>query len=102
MDTLQIIRASNGEELVVLPRAEYEALVQRASHADEDADEVGAPVVVPRQDLLEPDAVEDALAHDFLRDYLVDLDQLGHFRVFHLVVYQWPSGWTNQFFHRYQ
>ena len=40
MDTLQIIRASNGEELVVLPRAEYEALVQRASHADEDADDI--------------------------------------------------------------
>jgi hypothetical protein len=35
----QIIRAPTGEELVVLPRAEYEALVARADHA-EDANDV--------------------------------------------------------------
>ena len=36
----QIIRTPNGEELVVLPRAEYEALVERADHEAEDADDV--------------------------------------------------------------
>ena len=36
----QIIRPPNGEELVVLPRAEYEALVERADHEAEDADDV--------------------------------------------------------------
>jgi Helix-turn-helix len=35
----QIIRTPNGEELVVLPRAEYEALVER-DEAAEDADDV--------------------------------------------------------------
>jgi hypothetical protein len=33
----QIIRTPGGEELVVLPRAEYEALVERADHDAEDA-----------------------------------------------------------------
>jgi len=36
----QIIRTPNGEELVVLPRAEYEALLERANHEAEDADDV--------------------------------------------------------------
>jgi len=36
----QIIRTPNGEELVVLPRAEYEALVERADQEAEDADDV--------------------------------------------------------------
>ena len=36
----QIIRSPSGEELVVLPRAEYEALLERADHAPEDADDV--------------------------------------------------------------
>jgi hypothetical protein len=36
----QIIRTPGGEELVVLPRAEYEALVARADHEAEDADDV--------------------------------------------------------------
>jgi hypothetical protein len=36
----QIIRTPNGEELVVLPRAEYEALVERADHEAEDAEDV--------------------------------------------------------------
>ena len=34
MGTPQIIRTANGEELVVLPRAEYEALLGRT---DQDA-----------------------------------------------------------------
>ena len=33
----QIIRTPGGEELVVLPRAVYEALVERADHDAEDA-----------------------------------------------------------------
>ncbi len=33
----QIIRSPGGEELVVLPRAEYEALLERADREDEDA-----------------------------------------------------------------
>lgn len=37
MGRLQIIRTPSGEELVVLPRAEYEALIKAA---DEDADDV--------------------------------------------------------------
>lgn len=40
MNGPQIIRTPNGEELVVLPRADYEALVERAERADEDADDV--------------------------------------------------------------
>jgi hypothetical protein len=36
----QIIRTPGGEELVVLPRAEYEALVERADQEAEDADDV--------------------------------------------------------------
>jgi hypothetical protein len=36
----QIIRTPSGEELVVLPRAEYEALLERADHGAEDADDV--------------------------------------------------------------
>ncbi len=39
MSAPQIIRSPSGEELVVLPRAEYEALLERADH-DEDADDV--------------------------------------------------------------
>ncbi len=40
MSAPQIIRTPGGEELVVLPRAEYEALLERAEHADEDADDI--------------------------------------------------------------
>jgi DNA-binding XRE family transcriptional regulator len=36
----QIIRTPSGEELVVLPRAEYEALLERAEHEAEDAEDV--------------------------------------------------------------
>jgi DNA-binding XRE family transcriptional regulator len=36
----QIIRTPGGEELVVLPRAEYEALLERADHEAEDADDI--------------------------------------------------------------
>jgi Helix-turn-helix len=35
----QIIRTPNGEELVVLSRAEYEALLERADREAEDADD---------------------------------------------------------------
>src|SRR5882724_190146 len=40
MSAPQIIRTPNGEELVVLPRAEYEALLERADREAEDADDV--------------------------------------------------------------
>jgi PHD/YefM family antitoxin component YafN of YafNO toxin-antitoxin module len=40
MSAPQIIRTPSGEELVVLPRAEYEALLERADHAAEDAGDV--------------------------------------------------------------
>jgi Helix-turn-helix domain len=40
MGAPQIIRTPSGEELVVLPRAEYEALVKRADREAEDADDV--------------------------------------------------------------
>ena len=36
----QIIRTANGEELVVLPRAEYEALLGRVDQEAEDAEDV--------------------------------------------------------------
>ena len=39
MSEPQIIRTPSGEELVVLPRAEYEALRQRADHDAEDAED---------------------------------------------------------------
>ena len=40
MSAPQIIRTPSGEELVVLPRVEYEALLERADHEVEDADDV--------------------------------------------------------------
>lgn len=40
MSAPQIIRTPGGEELVVLPRAEYDALLARADHEAEDADDV--------------------------------------------------------------
>ena len=40
MSAPQIIRTPAGEELVVLPRADYEALVERADHEAEDAEDV--------------------------------------------------------------
>jgi len=40
MSEPQIIRTSSGEELVVLPRSEYEALLDRASYDSEDADDL--------------------------------------------------------------
>src|SRR6185503_1872073 len=40
MSAPQIIRSPSGEELVVLPRAEYEALVQRADQEVEDAEDI--------------------------------------------------------------
>jgi hypothetical protein len=40
MSDPQIIRTPNGEELVVLPRAEYEALLARGDQDAEDADDV--------------------------------------------------------------
>lgn len=40
MSEPQIIRTPAGEELVVLPRAEYEALLERADQAAEDADDI--------------------------------------------------------------
>jgi DNA-binding XRE family transcriptional regulator len=40
MSAPQIIRTSSGEELVVLPRHEYEALLDRADRAAEDDEDV--------------------------------------------------------------
>lgn len=40
MGNVQIIRTPSGEELVVLPRADYEALLAAAAEGDEDADDV--------------------------------------------------------------
>ena len=40
LNTPQIIRTANGEELVVLPRAEYEALLGRVDQEAEDAEDV--------------------------------------------------------------
>jgi DNA-binding XRE family transcriptional regulator len=40
MSAPQIIRTPSGEELVVLPRAEYEALLDRADRQAEDADDI--------------------------------------------------------------
>ncbi len=38
----QTIRTPNGEELVMLPKAEYEALLRAAAEAEEDAADVAA------------------------------------------------------------
>ena len=40
MNEVQIIRSPSGEELVVLPKAEYEALLAAAAEADEDAADI--------------------------------------------------------------
>jgi hypothetical protein len=40
MSAPQIIRSPSGEELVVLPRAEYEVLLERAAQEAEDAEDV--------------------------------------------------------------
>jgi DNA-binding XRE family transcriptional regulator len=37
---IQIIRTPSGEEMVVLPKAEYDALIAAANGADEDAEDV--------------------------------------------------------------
>lgn len=39
MNAVQIIRSPSGEELVILPRAEYEALRAAAAGMDEDAED---------------------------------------------------------------
>jgi hypothetical protein len=40
MNELQIIRTPTGDELIVLPRADYEALLARAATADEDDEDI--------------------------------------------------------------
>ena len=40
MNAPQIVRTPGGEELVVIPRAEYEALLDRVGNEAEDADDV--------------------------------------------------------------
>lgn len=40
MDKIQIIHTLSSEELMVMPRAEYEALVAAADLADEDAEDL--------------------------------------------------------------
>jgi Helix-turn-helix len=40
MTAPQIITTPSGEELVVLPRADYEALLERADHDSEDAEDI--------------------------------------------------------------
>ncbi|PSJ64941.1 helix-turn-helix domain-containing protein [Kumtagia ephedrae] len=40
MSDVQIIHSPSGDELVVLPRAEYEALVAAAADTDEDAADI--------------------------------------------------------------
>lgn len=40
MSTVQIIRTASGEELVVLPRGEYEALLAAVAEAEEDAADI--------------------------------------------------------------
>ena len=40
MGRIQIIRTPSGEEMVVLPKAEYDALVAAAEAIDEDAEDV--------------------------------------------------------------
>ncbi len=40
MTTAQIIRTPAGEELVVLSKVEYDALLERAGHDDEDASDL--------------------------------------------------------------
>jgi ribosome-binding protein aMBF1 (putative translation factor) len=40
MTDLQIIRSPSGDELVVIPRAEYDALVAAANAEAEDADDI--------------------------------------------------------------
>ncbi len=40
MDDVQIIKTPSGEELVVIPRADYEALIAARIEYDEDADDI--------------------------------------------------------------
>ncbi len=40
MSPPQVIRSPSGEEMVVIPRAEYEALLERADRGAEDAEDV--------------------------------------------------------------
>ncbi len=40
MSQPQILRTPKGENLVVLPRADHEALVERADHSAEDAEDI--------------------------------------------------------------
>ncbi len=42
MNTPQIIRTPGGEELVILPKADYDAMIEALSEAEEDAADVAA------------------------------------------------------------
>lgn len=65
----QIIRTPAGEELVVLPRAEYEALRERADHDDEDAEDIALydarkAALTPRGGVLPPEVSAAILRGD--------------------------------------
>jgi DNA-binding XRE family transcriptional regulator len=70
MNEPQIIRTSAGEDLVVLTRADYEALLARAAAADEDADDVAiydarkAELALPGRGTLPADLSALVLASD--------------------------------------
>jgi PHD/YefM family antitoxin component YafN of YafNO toxin-antitoxin module len=71
MTAPQIIRTASGEELVVLPRADYEALLERADHDAEDADDLAIydarkAELAAGDDLL-PQAVSDAILRGYSR-----------------------------------
>ncbi len=65
MSAPQIIRTPSGEELVVLPRADYEALLERADREAEDADDIAmydaCKAALAEGDVLLPQAVSDAI-----------------------------------------
>jgi len=66
MDRIQIIRTPAGDEMVVLPRADYEALRAAAAAAGEDAEDVAIydgrkAELVAGEDNLLPEAVSRLL-----------------------------------------
>jgi hypothetical protein len=72
MSELQIIRTPTGEELVVLSRVDYEALLARAAVADEDAEDVAvydarkAELAIAHHGALPPEVSAAMLAGDSL------------------------------------
>jgi hypothetical protein len=64
----QIIKAPDGSELVVITRAEYDALISRVNEDEEDVAIFDARMAELREDQATPSPQEaDSISRDFVR-----------------------------------